>query len=223
MVRTAPLLVLCAILGYGCGPPTVRPATYTDPDVPCPGGRSAWSLEILDRRADREGEAKMISAIREGIQKSFPGCRWLTAGPRQDTITIEVHRFASRQDEGSWDAAAEWTVSVQSAEGRTLTQFQANEEVSRPNYRGSDNEKESLSQAFHQALQRTIKGLQLMSASGADLSPREDARASSQFVLARRGHALTAWIREVCPDPSLETARLGSLERKSQGRIPEDT
>ncbi len=222
MARIAPLLLLAATLSPGCGPPTVRPATYGDPEVPCPGGRSAWSLEILDRRADREGEAKMSSAIRDGIQKSFPGCRWLAAGTAQDTITIEVHRFASHQDEGSWDAAAEWTVSVRSAEGRTLNQFQANEEVSRPNYRGSDNEKESLSQAFHRALERTVKGLQIMSASGADLSPREDARAGMRSALMRQADALNGWIREVCPAAPLESAGAGSLERKSQSRIPED-
>ena len=53
------------------------------------------------------------------------------------------------------------------AGGRTLTEFQANEEVSRPNYRGSDNEKESLSEAYQKALERTVKGLTALPANGA--------------------------------------------------------
>lgn len=165
--RRASILLL-ALVAARCGSASVRPAKYTDPEVLCPGGRSAWSLEVLDRRAHRNDEARTIAAIRDGIQASFPGCRWTAgAAPGQDTITIEVHRFASRLVEGSWEAAAEWTVSARGADGRSLTAFEANEEVSRPNYRGSDNEKESLSGAFRRSLERTAKGLQSMSANGA--------------------------------------------------------
>jgi hypothetical protein len=108
-----------------------------------------------------------VASVRDAIQKSFPGCRW-SASPDADagTITIEIHRFASVRDAGSWEAAVEWTVSARDAGGRTLTQFEANEEVSRPNYQGSDNEKESLSEAFRRALERTTRGLSAMSASG---------------------------------------------------------
>lgn len=218
------LLVLALSLEIGCGPPTVRPASYKDSEVPCPGGRSAWVLEILDRRADREGETRMSAAIREGIQKSFPGCLWPAAGPAgQDTITIEVHRFASRQDDSqSWEAAVEWSVSVQNAEGRRLTDFQANEEVSRPNYRGTDNEKESLSQAFHRALERTVKGLQLMSASAAALSPREDDPNAVGFAGPELASALNGWNRGSCPAASLESGRFRPMEWKSQCRALED-
>jgi hypothetical protein len=158
-----------AILAAACGPPSVRPATYGDPSVSCPGGRGAWNLDVVDQRADREAWDKVVAAIRDGVQKSFPGCRW-TPGPGKgaETVTIEVHRFASHLEEmSSWEAAVEWTVRAENAEGRTLTEFQANEEVSRPNYRGSDNEKESLTEAYQKALQRTVKGLAALPAIGA--------------------------------------------------------
>ena len=159
-----------AALGVACGPATVRPTSYADPDVTCPAGRSAWSIEIKDERAEPNGSEKMLAAIRDGIQKSFPGCRWSTA-PGTDTITIEVHRFASRLDDEhtSWEAAVEWTIRAQDAGGRTLTEFQADEVLARPNYRGSDNEKESLTEAYQKALSRTVKGLQALPA---DMSRR---------------------------------------------------
>ena len=177
MSRRLALLSLAA-LAAACGPPAVRPTSYTVPEVTCPGGRSQWNLEILDQRADPEGADKMKAAIRDGLQKSFPGCRW-TFGPPAgaDTIAIEVHRFASRferdvEGTGSWEAAVEWSVRATSAEGRTLTEFQANEEASRPNYRGSNNEKESLSEVYHRALERTVKGLSAVAATGAVRLPQ---------------------------------------------------
>ncbi len=163
------LLGWIAASAAACGPATVRPATYADPEITCPGGRAAWSLEILDQRAEPDGSEKVVGAIRVGIQKSFPDCKW-TSGPvpGAETITIEVHRFRSRLEENtSWEAAVEWTVRAQNAGGRTLTEFQANEEVSRPNYRGSDNEKESLTEAYQKALERTVKGLRALPAIGA--------------------------------------------------------
>ncbi len=107
----------------------------------------------------------MTAAIRDGIQKSFTGCRWTASSvPGAGTISIEIHRFASLRDGDAWEAAADWSVRATNAGGRTLTEFEANEEVSRPNYRGSDNEKESLSQAFQKALERTVKGLSALPA-----------------------------------------------------------
>lgn len=176
MRRAALVLGWIAVLGEGCGPPTVRPATYSDPEITCPGGRTAWTLEILDQRAEPEGSEKAVAAIRDGIEKSFPGCKW-TVGPATgaDAVVIEIHRFASRLDRdqsgSSWEAAVEWTVRAQNSGGRTLTEFQTNEEVSRPNYQGSNNEKESLTEAYQKALERTIKGLRALPAIGAFRPP----------------------------------------------------
>jgi hypothetical protein len=162
------LLALVTLgLAVACGPASVRPVSFPNPDVSCPGGRLTWRLDVEDQRAVREAEARTVASVRDAIQKSFPGCHW-SASPDADagTITIEIHRFASVRDAGSWEAAVEWTVSARDAGGRILTQFEANEEVSRPNYQGSDNEKESLSEAFRRALERTARGLSAMSASG---------------------------------------------------------
>lgn len=175
MKRRLALWTLAA-LTVSCGPPAVRPASYPDPDVSCPGGRTGWTLEIVDQRVDPEGSDKMVAAIRDGIQKSFPGCRWATGPSAGESIRIEVHRFASRleydrEGTGSWEAAAEWTVRAVDAGGLTLIEFQANEELSRPNYYGSNNEKESLSEVYQKALERTAKGLRSLPAIGADRLP----------------------------------------------------
>ncbi len=184
MTRTAllrPIALVFAALAASCGPATVRPASYSDPATPCPGGQTRWNLEILDQRAERDATEKMTAAIRNGIQSSFTGCQW-SASPQAGvgTISIEVHRFASVRDVESWEAAVEWSVRATSAAGRTLTEFEANEEVSRLNYRGSDNEKESLTQAFQASLERTIKGLRaLPSLSGSRALPAIEAVPSS--------------------------------------------
>jgi hypothetical protein len=172
MTRRLGVWVL-AVAAVSCGPPSVRPASYADPDVSCPGGLTSWNLEILDQRVDREGSDKMIAAVRDGLQKSFPGCRW-TSGPSAGaaTISIEIHRFASslerdREGTASWEAAVDWTVRATDAGGRTLTEFQASEEGSRPNYRGANNEKDSLSDVYQKALERTVEGLRSVPAIGA--------------------------------------------------------
>lgn len=159
--------LLALALTVACGPASVRPVSFPNPDVSCPGGRLTWQLEVEDQRAVREAEARTVASVRDAIQKSFTGCRW-SASPDRDsgTIAIEIHRFASVWNAGSWEAAVEWTVSARDAAGQTLTQFEANEEVFRPNYQGSDNEKESLSEAFRKAVERTVRGLSAMSASG---------------------------------------------------------
>jgi hypothetical protein len=177
-MRRGILLLSLAAGAAACGPASVRPTSYADPNVTCPGGRSTWNLEIVDQRAEPEGSEKTVAAIRDGIQKSFPGCAWKN-GPsaEADVIVIEIHRFRSKLEYdpgggGSWEAAVEWTVRASNPGGRTLTEFQANEEVSRPNYRGSDNEKESLSEAYQRALERTVRGLRAVPAIGA-MRPRE--------------------------------------------------
>ena len=221
-MKVRALLLLSALLpAFGaCGPPTVRPASYADPDLACPGGRTAWNLEIVDQRIEPEGADKMFAAIRDGIQKSFPGCRWTNApAAGTDSILIEVHRFGShieydREGTASWEAAVEWTVRATNAGGRVLTEFQADEQVSRPNYRGSNNEKESLSEAYQKAMERTILGLRSVAAIGA-VRPL-----SGTPALARRGAASPAaaensrWTRDLPGNPP--PAPVGCLlERKS--------
>lgn len=133
----------------------------------------SWDLQVLDRRADREDTERAVSTVRDGIQKSFPGCRWTTSeAPGEPAITIQIHRFATEKISGSWEAVAEWSVAVRDGNGGTLTEFEANEDVLRPDYRGADNEKESISEAFRKALERTVKGLSAIPHSGA-ARPRE--------------------------------------------------
>ncbi len=173
MRRTPIVFLLAAGLTSACGPVTVRPASFPNPDVSCPGGRLSWTLEIEDQRANPEAQPRVAATVRDALQKSFPGCRW-NAPPDPDagTIRIEVHRFAAVFDTGSWEAAVDWTVSARDPRGHTLTEFQATEEVSRPNYQGSDNEKEALSEAFRKAIERTARGLTAVSVSEG-LRPRE--------------------------------------------------
>lgn len=160
------------VLAAGCGSAPVRSVSFPDAEVPCPGGRMGWNLQVLDRRADREDTERAVVTVREGIQKSFPGCRWTESEPTEEpTITIQVHRLATDKISGSWEAAAEWTVSVRDGGGRVVTEFEANEEVLRPDYRGADNEKESISEAFRKALERTVKGLSAIPSSSATRPP----------------------------------------------------
>ena len=149
-----------AIAVLSCGPPTIKPVSNPDPETACPGGSSVWALEVLDHRAEREGSEKLVALLRDSITKSFPGCTWKEAGAAGvPSVSIEIVRFAAPFDEATWNAAAEWTVLARTAEGRTLTEFQAESEVERPNYRGSNNEKEALQQVYGEALKRTLAGL----------------------------------------------------------------
>ena len=166
-MRRAAGIVLTLLAASSCGPASVRPVSFPNPDVACPGGRVSWRLEIDDQRAAPQAGAQIVASVRDAIQKSFPGCRWGgSAESDAGTIAIEIHRFASVLDAGSWEAAVEWSVSARNPAGQVLTQFEANEEVSRPNYQGSDNEKESISEAFRRAVERTARGLSAMSNSG---------------------------------------------------------
>lgn len=177
-IGLGPALVLTLLSAAACGPATVRPTSYPDPEVPCPGGRNAWSLQIIDRRAELTASDRMVHDVRDAVEKSFPGCKW-TSAEGGDTITIEIHRLASRYSEGGWDAGAEWTVTVRSAQGSTLAEFEANEEASSPNYSGRDNEKETLSEAFRKAVERTAKGLRGVSAAESARPPQETSEAGS--------------------------------------------
>jgi hypothetical protein len=158
-------LLLAACVASGCGPASVRPVSFPDTEVACPGGHLTWGLQIEDQRVKREAESRMIAAVKDAVQKSFPGCRWDATDADAGTIAIEVHRFGSHLDSGYWEAAVEWSVSARNASGSVLTEFEVNEEVSRPNYQGSDNEKESLSEAFRKGVERTTRGLTSLSTS----------------------------------------------------------
>lgn len=145
------------VVAGGCGPPKLRPLSFPDPDVTCPAGLLSWNLEVLDQRADPKDSEKMIAAVRSGIEKSFPGCKWSPAGPDTATITVAVSRLAAVYNDRYYDGAAEWTVTVRTASGRTISEFDAAEQETRPAYSGAD--AESLNEAFRKALQRTARGL----------------------------------------------------------------
>ncbi len=210
-----------AVLSISCGPPSVRPVSYADPDVTCPGGLSAWNLEILDQRVDREGSDKMIAAVRDGVQKSFPGCRWISGSAAgAATISIEIHRFRSRYDYdpaggGSWEAAVDWTVRARNEGGRILTEFQATEEVSRPNYRETNNEKESLSEAYQKALERTVTGLRSVPALGAVRRPAGTVPERQGIGELPGGESKSLYSGDLTWTAA-RAARAARMERKSQ-------
>lgn len=159
------LALLLALFATACGSTEgLSPVAYPDPAAPCPAGRASWKLEVLDRRVERSGSEGVVALIGDSIRRSFPGCRWDgEAQPDMGVVRIEVHRFATSPSGNTWEAAAEWTVTASDAAGATLTEFQTDEEVSRPNYRGSNNAKESLREVFDRALRRTLAGLRVVS------------------------------------------------------------
>ena len=222
-MRRVVALLGMAVLSVACGPPTVRPASYADPEVSCPGGRTSWNLEIVDLRADREGADKMVAAVRDGLQKSFPGCRWTNGSSAgTDSILVEIHRFGSHYETdpgggGAWEAAVEWTVRATNAGGRTLTEFQADEQVSRPNYRGSNNEKESLSEAYNKAMERTAAGLRSLPAIGAVRPPEGTVRNGTAVAAAAPRPANSMRARDL-QRAALAGAAASQLERKSHSR-----
>lgn len=143
----------------------LKPVHDADPQVACPGGRLTWSLQITDQRADRQDSARLIGLIRDSLSRSFPGCQW-AGGSDAGTISIEIHRFAAKLDGAIWDAAAEWGVSARDAGGRTMTEFEASSEVSRPNYRNVNNEQAALQQALEKAMGKTLQGLRDLPSGG---------------------------------------------------------
>jgi hypothetical protein len=156
--RPALALFVLLLVAGGCASTGLTAVTYPDPSVPCPGGLAGWNLEVLDRRVRRDRTEGVQALVAESIRRSFPGCRWDSAAGA-GRIQIEIHRFSAVQDGNSWEAAAEWSVVASDSSGRTLTEFETNEEVSRPNYRGSNNEKEALRESFDRAIRRTLAGL----------------------------------------------------------------
>jgi hypothetical protein len=120
-------------------------------------------LQISDQRAEREDSVRLIALVRDSITRAFPGCQWSPASNSVGTISIEIHRFASKLDGAIWDAAAEWSVSVRDTDGRAMTDFECSSEISRPNYRNVNNEQASLQEVLEEAAQRTLKGLRALS------------------------------------------------------------
>lgn len=166
------MVLLLAGAGLGCaGAAGWKTISYPDPQVSCPGGRAAWNLEILDRRASRRDEERAVSILRESLTGSFPGCQWAADG-NQARILVEIHRLTTEQRGNFWEARAGWTVLASGSDGRKLTEFEVDEEVSRPNYRGSNNARESLREAFDRALRRTLEGLRSISLAGNRCPPR---------------------------------------------------
>jgi hypothetical protein len=164
--RSVSGFIALALLAAGCASTGLAPVTYPDSSVPCPAGLRSWKLEVLDRRARRESSEGVQSLVAESVRRSFPGCEWNSAGAEgAGRVQIEIHRFAADPDGNTWEAAADWSVVVSDASGRTLTEFEATEEVSRPNYRGSNNEKEALREAFDRAMRRTLAGLRAVTSS----------------------------------------------------------
>jgi hypothetical protein len=142
----------------------LKPITSQDSEVPCPGGSLIWNLAIQDQRAERLDSERVVGLVRESLSHSFPGCQWVSSARRDaPTIAIEIHSFAADFDGSIYDAVVEWTVSARDGSGRTLTEFQSEGRVSRPNYRGSNNEREALREAFEQAINRTLAGLRTVS------------------------------------------------------------
>ncbi len=162
-LKFTPLLL--AGLALSCSATAgLKPITARDSDVPCPGGRLVWNLEIRDQRAELLDSQRLVSLLRDSLSQSFPGCQFAdNARPDAPTISIEIHRFAADFDGAIYDAAAEWTVLARDSSGSSLTEFQAEAQVSRPNYRGSNNEREALREVFEQAINRTLAGLRNVS------------------------------------------------------------
>ena len=138
----------------------VKPVVSHDSQTRCPAGRITWNLQISDQRARLEDSAHVVALVRESLSGSLPDCRWTSAAqPDAGTITIEIHRFSATSDGGVWDAGVEWGTWVRDAGGRTLTEFEATGEESRPNYQGEDSERVAIQRALEKAMAATLKGL----------------------------------------------------------------
>lgn len=167
MRHWARFALVLAAAAAACAPPTPRTITEPDPEIACPAGRTSWALEVLDRRAEREGSEKLVSLLRDSITGSFPGCVWKEPGTGRPVVSIEIWRFRSDFDGStSWEAVADWSVSVRDAAGRAVSVFESQADVLRPNYRGYNNERESLQEAFDRALRHTLRGLRAVSLAG---------------------------------------------------------
>jgi len=139
----------------------VAPVVEADAEAGCPGGSPEWRLQIVDQRADKKPVTNIDGPIRDSIVRSLPGCRWSSSSTAPE-ITIEVHRLHVALED-MWEAGAEWSVIVRDRSGSTVTEFQVDAHVSRPNYSGVDNEKASMQQGLEEAIRRTLAGLRSVS------------------------------------------------------------
>lgn len=216
------LVVLLALLATACGSATegLAPVAYPDPSGVCPVGKTGWRLEVLDRRAERPNSEDVVTLIGESVRRSFPGCRWDGEGNAgAGVIRVEVHRFGTSPAENTWDAAAEWTVTASDPAGATLTEFAADEEVSRPNYRGSNNAKESLKEVFDRALRRTLAGLRVVSSARSGRPPEGTLGAADRPVVRGIRRATYSYV-ETSSDRTSSGEGV-SVERFSQSSPPE--
>jgi hypothetical protein len=211
------LAVLLVLITTACGSATegLAPLAYPDPSGVCPAGKTGWKLEVLDRRAERPNSEDVVALIGESVRRSFPGCRWDGEGDAgAGVIRVEVHRFGTTAAENTWDAAAEWTVTASDPAGATLTEFEADEEVSRPNYRGSNNARESLKEVFDRALRRTLAGLRVVSSARSGRPPGGTPEATDRPVAWETRRATQSYLAtSVAHTSSRESA---SVERFSQ-------
>jgi hypothetical protein len=152
-------------LSLGCTATAgIKPVVSHDSETRCPGGRITWNLRISDQRASLEDSAHVVALVRESLSGSLPECRWTSAAqPDAGTIAIEIHRFSATNDGGTWDAGVEWEAWVRDPAGRTLTDFEATGEESRPNYQGEDSERVAIQRALEKAMAATLKGLRSLS------------------------------------------------------------
>ena len=159
-MRRFTMLFLAAAVS--CAPATsgLKPVGASEAETACPGGRRAWNLAITDLRASARTATGFSpsSAIRSRSRFRAASGR-ARLDPATPTIAIEIHRLGADFDGSMYDAAAEWSVVASTASGQALTQFEADATVSRPNYAGSNNEREALRGAFEKALSRTAVGL----------------------------------------------------------------
>jgi hypothetical protein len=148
-------------LSLGCTATAgVKPVVSHDSQARCPAGRITWNLQISDQRASLEDSAHVVALVRESLSGSLPDCRWTAAAqPDAGTITIEIHRFSATFDGGVWEAGVEWETWVRDPAGRTLTDFEATGEESRPNYQGEDSERVAIQRALEKTMAATLKGL----------------------------------------------------------------
>lgn len=153
--------LLLLLYAASCAPATsgLKPVGASEAQNACPGGRLTWNLAITDLRAERKDTDRVLALIRDSLSKSFPACQWSRESSGIPTISIEVQELSAEFDGDMYDGKAVWTVRALSASGRTLTEFEAESHVPRPNYRGSNNEREALKAAFEQSLSRTATGL----------------------------------------------------------------